>query len=426
MNESESKSQPFRTTLATIAELDFSELSSLEPETSIDVQMETRSALESPIDFPPLNAALIPGDVIAIALDANVPSLASVLEAVCEFFHTSEAGEIHIIVSGEINPLVLSQLQEQLPIKATLTVHQTLRRESFRYLGPDAEGEAVYLNRWLVDADLVLPVVTSRPVNEHQTGDLTGIYPAFADSTARHRHYQRSKQTSHSSHSTDDAELTTGSDPIAGTPEEPAWLLGVQLALCVTPNQSGEAAEIICGTIDALKKRKHPLLLGRNVDSPPTQPPRTTSTSDLVVVSLDGGQSQQSWINVARAAEAGTNHTTLGGTIVVWSSLQEPSHPTQAINIGASDTEQSEPEEKPSDTKEDEDFLAWDESIMALERLEKVSEDYQIILHSKLPADQLEAVGLGCIESVEELKRLAMAFPTRAILRAAQYCVPSE
>ena len=51
--------------------------------------------------------------------------------------------------------------------------------------------------------------------------------------------------------------------------------------------------------------------------------------------------------------------------------------------------------------------------------LESLSEDYRIIIRSRLPAEEVERSGLGTLETTEELTRLAMAFSKRGLLRCA-------
>ena len=72
----------------------------------------------------------------------------------------------------------------------------------------------------------------------------------------------------------------------------------------------------------------------------------------------------------------------------------------------------------------DENFALWDETNVPFERLERITENYQVILRSKLPSSRIEEIGVGNIETVDELTRLAMAFSTRGLLRSAQYSAP--
>src|SRR4051812_45603845 len=50
---------------------------------SADVERLVAEALEHPHDYPPLRQAVVPGDRVVIAFDAEVPQPRAVLEAVC-------------------------------------------------------------------------------------------------------------------------------------------------------------------------------------------------------------------------------------------------------------------------------------------------------------------------------------------------------
>ena len=104
-----------------------------------------------------------------------------------------------------------------------------------------------------------------------------------------------------------------------------------------------------------------------------------------------------------------------GGTIVIWSDLGEllePVEPTSTTDI---------PGNSSDEMSDEEDFPAWDETPVPFERLNTLCEDYQVILRSRLHADSVEKSGLGCLETANELQRLAMALPKRGMLRAAQF-----
>jgi hypothetical protein len=98
---------------------------------------------------------------------------------------------------------------------------------------------------------------------------------------------------------------------------------------------------------------------------------------------------------------------------VVWSDITE-----EIASHGDADFVTDEPT---ADEQDSEDFTPWDEKAVPFDRIGSLSEDYQIIIRSQLSADSIERIGLGSIHTPDELKRLAMAFPKRGLLRAAQY-----
>lgn len=380
-----------------LKKLDAEDRTLLHEKQVIDIGSEIRSTLASPTDFPPLSAAIVSGDQVAIALDSSLPSVDRLLSTLVDELSANDCGKIDIVLGGESSDRERTELQSLLGERAELHLHQTTQRASFRYLGPDVEGDPVYINRWLVDADLVIPVATKRPLN-HSKGsksDVTGIYPTFTDAEARKRnHLSRTKADEDYPES-----IEQDLEAMTGTAEEPAWLLGVQLIISVTPNQNGEIAEIDCGSIESQRRKMIE--------------PSSADLCDFFTAFIDGNPSQHTWMNVARAAESAAEYTNPGGTIVIWSSVAEQT--TESADLEAGLKEPSE------ETGGEEDFEPWDEKLVPFERLEAICEDYQVILRSRLPIESVEKTGLGSIESPEEVERLAMAFPRRGFLRAAQY-----
>ena len=377
-------------------------LTSLKPQENAEVSSAIKAAMESPIDFPPIGSAIVPGDRVALAIDPNLPSADRIITALIEVLERSGAGIIDLVIGTEATDENKSSLETLLGERGTVHLHQTHQRASFRYLGPDVGGDPVYLNRWLVDADLVIPVTTKRLSNSSipQQSDLTGIYPTFADSEARHRqHLSRRKENMN----TDIENPEFDSEAMIGSAEEPAWLLGVQFLVSVVPNEKGRVSSVQCGSIDSMRKESETGDL-------------QASVYDFVTATIEGDASQHTWMNIARAAEAASVYTNRGGTIVIWSDVSE----TTALSTSENAHDDTD---SPSQTNE-EDFERWNEEEVPFVRLESISEDYQLILRSRLKSDEIEQHGLGSLNSTEELERLAMAFPKRGFLRSAQYHTP--
>src|SRR6266446_10217006 len=78
-------------------------------------------ALERPLDFPPLRQAVVPGDRVAIAYDADLPDARPVLEAVCLVLQRAgvESDAITVLVAAEAP----NALTDSLPPGARLVRH---------------------------------------------------------------------------------------------------------------------------------------------------------------------------------------------------------------------------------------------------------------------------------------------------------------
>ncbi len=366
--------------------------------TSRDVVADTLRALTAPDDFPPIEAAIVAGDRVALAVDPNVPDVDAVIEGVLRMLHSTPAEHIEIVVWDEATDQTLRRIRAAAGEHKVIP-HQSDIRESLCYLAADVDAEPIYLNRALVDADFVLPVVAIRPSNLSQRRDLTGVFPSLSDSATRTRFADKISSGVAS------APAMKSGNTIA---EEVPWLLGVQLILGVTANSDGAAGEIHAGTLEALAKRITPTL--RRPD--PVPPP-----AELVVAALDGDAQQQTWENVARAADAALAYALPDATIVIWSSLNQPPE-------GALLAIDHDDEEPPATTQhgDDAETLPPRDRFSELARtLKRVAEKHRLMLHSNLPREVVEPLGLGVIESPQELANLSRHFQSCGVLRAASF-----
>ena len=186
---------------------------------------------------------------------------------------------------------------------------------------------------------------------------------------------------------------------------EVPWLLGVQLVLTVTTNSDGQVGEIRAGTMEAIAKRISPTL--RRPD--PVPPP-----ASLVVAALDGDAQQQTWENVARAAQAAMAYAEPDATIVVWSSLERSP-------CGALLTLDEEPKSMEDVETEADGLPTWDATGAMATRLQQVMTQHRVMLHSRLTRETVEPIGLGVIDSAQELANLSRGFASCGVLRAAQF-----
>ena len=381
----------FESHLSEIASADSSSHSPVKSGPCADPFEATLSALRAPVDYPAMTAAIVPGDTVAVAVDPNTPQVLRILSAVIQLLQQSDADSISVVVSDEAVPSTMQAITEVVGEAAAVEIHQPSNREALRFLGPDVAAHPIYLNRLLVDADFVLPITSGRCGDLDCRSDLHGFFPAFSDSASRLRCLGPPSQASADS-----------SDP-----NEPAMLLGAQLILSVTSSNSGEAADINAGTAIGIRKS---LQEARHV-------PASNSPTSLVVASLDGDQQQQTWQNVARAAAAASRRTDLGGTIVLWTKLSDA--PTGCLlSIYENTTEIG----GHSDTLGTDELPAWDPTLPPACTLRNLVQEYRILLHSDLPAEETEALGIGKIQSGEELSNLTRSFAKCSIIRAASLC----
>ncbi|QDT58459.1 hypothetical protein SV7mr_09520 [Stieleria bergensis] len=357
------------------------------------LQERVIQALRQPEDFPGIDQAVIEGDQVAIALDPNVPQVDQVLAATLQVLKETSAAEIEVLVWDEATPEIMERLRE-VAGETPLTQHLCDHRETLSYLAADVDAMPIYLSRVLVDADFVLPLVALRTGVAEDRGDVSGIFPAMADSATKQRFALA--QRSGASFATDPKSGQT----IA---EEVPWQLGVQLILAIESGGDGLAAAAHAGT--ALQAKQWISEKGTELDAAP-----------LVVAILAGEQHQQTWENVLRAIEVAAEAGQPEATIVVWSNLIQPPQSELAIlddlpfDFLQANSEQQELVNG---------MPRWQRFQALAAALQPLLRQHRVLLHSGLDRDVVESIGMGVIESEEELANLCRNFSSCNVLHAA-------
>ncbi len=355
-----------------------------------DVRAVTCEALLGPLDFPGLAESIVPGDHVVLAIDPNVPQIKQVVAGVIQAISQTEAGRIDVVLWDEVDDVTMETVTKEVSPSSKVIRHQGDRRRDVRYLAADESADPIYVNRLLVDADFVLPVVAARWEGKGDVAaDPTGIYPLLVDSASRKRF----------------------GDP-AATPvpaQQTAWLLGVQMHLCVVPQHEGGIGTIVAGTAVAIQSHLQSIFTPDAEDLVPD--------ADLVLAVIDGDPTAHTWQNAARAAQAASRVAAEGATIVVWTQISDPI-PVVAVDELAPD------DEGESDDGDD-DFPPWNSHEGIAARLAEIATHYRLMVHCDLDAETIEAAGWGAIENTEQLRRLSAGFGVGRVLRAAQFLAPA-
>lgn len=365
-----------------------------------DPSAAVHAAVSDPLDFPPLTAAIVPGDRIAIALEAGTPRagdiVAGLLKAIWECDH--ELGSIHVVVAPGASS-ELADLPESLRKQVTITEHDPRDTGSLSYLAASEAGEPIYFNKQICDADLVVPVSTARvPQSPGYFGVHSGLFPQFSDTATQNRF--RVPDVGLAVHDQRCAEVN-----------EAAWLLGVQLLVQVVPGGGSEVLEVIAGEPGAVARRGAEICnLAWNHATP--------NRARLVIAGIAGGPAQQTWDNVARALHAASGAVLEEGTVLLCTDLSESPGPALMQLANSSDDEHALRE------------LARDhsEDAPAAAMLVTARQRSSIYLLSDLGAEVVEALGVGHVHGIEDLERLVTQFDECIVIGNAQHAafrVPS-
>ena len=146
--------------------------------TGSEVADDVRARIESPPGFPALGLAVVAGDRVIIALDADLPCIAEILAPVV--IELEAAGirreDIVVMSSGDSEAVSPSTL----PPGIRHIRHDPEDATTHAYLATTESGKRIYLNREDVEADFVLPIGLILPdAHAGIRGPWTSIYPGL-------------------------------------------------------------------------------------------------------------------------------------------------------------------------------------------------------------------------------------------------------
>lgn len=358
-------------------------------------------AIETPLDFPPLEQAVAPGDRVTLALGSGVPRAAEIVQPIVEALvrRGVEPAAIAILyVSSDSAPSTVdprSRLTGSLRQSVALIAHDPEDRSQLAYLATTADGRLVYLHRALCEADVVIPIACLQ--SGPGSGDYAaGIYPTFSGKETIERYRNPS--------------LADGDNEIAERARqeanEVAWLLGLLFAVQTVPGQAGELLSIVAGHYESATRRAQELYAQAWTY-------QFSQRASLVVASVQGDDAEQTWANVGRAASAATKVVAEDGTIAILSELRSEPGPGVRRIADFDDPRQALKrlrKERPSD-------------VFPAVQIAKALARAKVYLLSQLDEEVIEGLGLTPVEVAEDITRLASRHPSCIVLENAQHTI---
>ena len=286
------------------------------PEPAADFASEVRRQLTAPLDFPPLELAVVPGDRVVIALDRHTPGAAETIAAVWSVFakRSIKPADVTILQPASWKLDQLPDPRVALPKSARdamhWTIHDATDKKRERFLANSANGERIYLDREVIDAEFVLPIgaVGFDPLLGFRSAG-SAIFPGLSniDSMAMAR-------------GQDHSELRPEDDrPLRQLQDEVAWLLGVQFAIQILPGSAGQPAGVIGGALEPTTIAARDWLTQNWFVEQPQR-------SEIVVATVDSDAAGPTWEQIGVALQAARNLVQRGGKIVLLTNLSaEPS-----------------------------------------------------------------------------------------------------
>ncbi len=360
------------------------------------------AALDDPLEFPPLRQATVPGDRIAIALESGLPAAASIVAGIVHTLlqGSAEPQDIAVVVPAESAELgreeaagrLLRLLPEEIRGEVDLVLHDPADKNRLAYLAASSDGKPIYLNRTLCDADVVIPVGILRL--EESLGYIGvhgGLFPAFSDELTQQRFRAPS--------STNWSALRRRREEEA---DEAAWMLGCQFSVQVVPGPGQSLLHVLAGDSQAVQRRGAELCAA-------AWRFETSRRAPLVLVSIEGGPEQQTWDNFARALFAASRVVDDDGAIVLCTALSRRPGPALR-HLASLDDDQTLLHELMREKTPD---------AVPAKLLVQLREKVRIYLLSELPEDDVEQLGLGYVESAEDIERLRRQYDSCIVLANA-------
>jgi hypothetical protein len=187
---------------------------------------------------------VVPGDHVAIALDASLSDVGPILRVVAEILCSSGVDISDVI--AVVTPDARSGIAGELPEGMGLEVHHPGHQKRLAYLATTREGRRIYLNRHLTDADVVVPVgrLGYDPILGFR-GPWSVIFPSLSDEET---------VVSHRRQVPDSSPRRPFPPPRLDEPFEVNWLLGTQFQVGVVPGVIGPA-QTVAGLAESVRDR---------------------------------------------------------------------------------------------------------------------------------------------------------------------------
>ncbi len=362
----------------------------------VDAREMARRAIEAPIDFPPLLRSVVPGDRVVLPLDASTPDLPAILEVVAG---TLRAAGVDTITAVSTDPEPPS-----LPGGVSWRVHDPDDRAGIAYLSSTKEGQRVYLNRYLTDTDIVIPIgALGYDGTLGYRGPWSVIYPGLSDRETLTRYRGLATEAS--------PDREAPASPLLESAEV-GWLLGCQLQIGVLGGIQG-ASKVMAGLESTLRAEG-----ARAVDESWTF--RADERADVVVAGIGAPGRSTSVDDLAEGLATAARLVRRGGKVVALSRAEGEVGPAVRRLAGA---------ENPRSALNRLKGREADPDYGAARRIASALAWADIYLHGALDTDLVEELGMIPIDRPGEARKLAGSAASCIILSQAdrtRAIVPAE
>lgn len=270
-------------------------------ETEELARLKTRNVLNSPLDYPALNQAVLPEDTVCIALEPGTPGGAGIVAAVIEDLLSIgvQAANVTVLMAEFTPDSECKSLREYLDqlgqANVLLETHNSTERSAVGYLSASRDGEPIVFSAQLAHSDFIIPIGIAKSGGWKSQVDF--LYPYFSDRQSQIRFFKLNER-----------------NRIAFALEANRWLGSSFSILTVSPD-SKRASEILAGKHESVMiAAKKSLDQWHNVQqwNCESNPP----IADLVIAEV-GQHLFCSITEVKTLIDAITDYCSAGGSCVV-------------------------------------------------------------------------------------------------------------
>lgn len=200
------------------------------PLSADEIADSVRRIVNGPVAKSPVSISdlLVGDDQVAIPV-AGSPALAlNLIRPLLKQLVSAGVATTNIIVV--CNPNDYAIYREQLPAELKIESHDATIADNRAYLASTMSGTRIYLNRHLLDSDVVVPVIVAEPVGQGpQMGYLADYWPGFSDNETSRTLKSRFQEIQNRK-------------VVRKEIAEVLWLSGLHLAVVAIPAKQGLAS----------------------------------------------------------------------------------------------------------------------------------------------------------------------------------------
>jgi nickel-dependent lactate racemase len=359
-----------------------------------DLHSEVERALGNPTDFASIDQMIVAGDIVALAIDPNIPSLNKVVCSITQWFieHGVPIENLRIVFGGNEHQMAgfAQGLADGGLAGVSIERHDPDDVNCVSYVAADEEAQPIYINRVLVDADVVIPISCARSRDAIDYLGSFSVFPLFSNRDIRGQFYSYARLSDYSEHQ----KLIDRSD-------QAAWWLGLLCGVQIVPAGNDQVGAILCGLLSAVDETVQERLTKSEVDE---------ELTDLVIACLDSPA--QDWFQVAHALHHAARFSSQGGTIVLCTELAEAIGPALRRLKDAQSTREQISKRIAKDPTDD---------SLAAGAIFEATRDRHLYFISKHRSDTVESLGMGVLANEEQLIHLARQYARYLVIPSAQH-----